>query len=164
MAGVAAPAGEALMFKTIVCATDGSGHASKAVAIAADLAARYQARLVIVHAVAEGDIPAELQRMAEVEHLVGPADADHPSRVAHALVQKVLDDAAADVGQKLGSDLVTHLETGDPARVILRAVERERADLVVMGSRGLGEIKGLLQGSVSHKIAQLAPCPCLTVK
>ena len=72
--------------------------------------------------------------------------------------------AAVTAGAKLGDRVITHLETGDAAQVILRAVERERADLVVMGSRGLGEIKGLLQGSVSHKIAQLAPCPCLTVK
>ena len=152
------------MFKTIVCATDGSGHAAKAMAIAVDLAARYDAKLVVVHAVAEKAVPAELQRMAEVEHLVDPADAGQPAKVAQALVRKVLDEAAADAGQRLGREVVTQLETGDAASVILRAIEREAADLVVMGSRGLGEIKGLLQGSVSHKIAQLAPCPCLTVK
>jgi nucleotide-binding universal stress UspA family protein len=152
------------MFKTIVCATDGSAHAAKAAAIAVDLAARYEARLVIVHAVAEKQVPAELQRMARIEHLVDPEHADDPAQIAHALVRKVLDDAASEAGAKLGDRVITHLETGDAAQVILRAVERERADLVVMGSRGLGEIKGLLQGSVSHKIAQLAPCPCLTVK
>ena len=53
------------MFKTIVCATDGSGHAAKAMAIAVDLAARYDAKLVVVHAVAEKAVPAELQRMAD---------------------------------------------------------------------------------------------------
>lgn len=131
------------MFRTIVCATDGSSHADRAMAIAVDLATRYDAKLVVVHAVAEG----------------GGAGQPPQTRV-----RKVLDEAAGDAGQRLGRDVVTHLETGDPAEVILRAIERERADLVVMGSRGLGEIKGLLQGSVSHKIAQLAPCPCLTVK
>lgn len=152
------------MFKTIVCATDGSTHAARAVAIAIDLAARYDARLVIVHAVAENEVPKELERMAMIEHLVEPEQVSDPGQVAHALVRKVLDDAASDAGDRLGGRVITHLETGDPARVILRALDRERADLVVMGSRGLGEIKGLLQGSVSHKIAQLAPCPCLTVR
>jgi len=109
-------------------------------------------------------LESELQRMVEIEHLIDPVDAGDPAKVAQALVRKVLDEAAADAGQRLGREVVTHLETGDAANVILRAIEREAADLVVMGSRGLGEIKGLLQGSVSHKIAQLAPCPCLTVK
>lgn len=131
------------MFRTIVCATDGSGHAARAMAIAVDLAARYDAKLVVVHAVGEG------------------SGAGQPPQMR---VRRVLDEAAGDAGRQLGRDVVTHLETGDPADVILRAIGRERADLVVMGSRGLGEIKGLLQGSVSHKIAQLAPCPCLTVK
>ena len=35
---------------------------------------------------------------------------------------------------------------------------------VVVGSRGLSEIRGLLLGSVSHKVCQLAPCTCVTVK
>ncbi len=131
------------MFRTIVCATDGSSHAARAMAIAVDLAARYDAKLVVVHAVAED------------------GGARQPPQMR---VRKVLDEAAGDAGRQLGRDVVTHLETGDPADVILRAIGREGADLVVMGSRGLGEIKGLLQGSVSHKIAQLAPCPCLTVK
>jgi nucleotide-binding universal stress UspA family protein len=153
------------MFKTIVCATDGSRHAAKAVNIAVDLAERYSARLIFVFAVPTGDLPAELRHMVEVEHLIeDPAAMGDPARVAHAIVEKVLADATDTANEHGVTQVVTHLETGDAAQVILRTIERERADLVVMGSRGLGEIRGLLLGSVSHKIAQLAPCPCLTVK
>jgi nucleotide-binding universal stress UspA family protein len=37
-------------------------------------------------------------------------------------------------------------------------------DLVVMGRRGLGGIKGLLMGSLSHKISSMADCTVVTVK
>ena len=152
------------MFRTIVCATDGSDHGSHAVRIAADIAARYTARLVIVHAVAEGRPPAALRHMVETEHMVEGAGEPDPILVSRAIVTKILDEAT-DVAQAAGAaEVSTHLETGDAAAVILAACDRLKADLVVMGTRGLSEIKGLLVGSVSHKVGQLAPCPCLTVK
>ena len=56
------------------------------------------------------------------------------------------------------------LEHGDPADQIVRAAARHGADLIVMGRRGYGDLKGLLLGSVSHKVCRLADCACLTVK
>ena len=53
---------------------------------------------------------------------------------------------------------------GDPADQIVRAAERRRADLIVMGRRGHGDLKGPLLGSVSHKVCQLAATACLTVR
>jgi nucleotide-binding universal stress UspA family protein len=56
------------------------------------------------------------------------------------------------------------VEHGDPADQIVHAAERHHADLIVMGRRGHGDLKGLLLGSVSHKVCQLADTACLTVK
>lgn len=53
---------------------------------------------------------------------------------------------------------------GDPAGNIIAAAEHEKAELVVMGRRGLGNVAGLVMGSISHKVAHLAECTCLTVK
>jgi nucleotide-binding universal stress UspA family protein len=152
------------MLKTILAATDGSEHAQKAVRLAADLAARYRAKLVLVLAVPAGEAPAELRRLAEIEHLVDADVAADPTRVTRAIVERILDQAAVVAREQLAEQVTTRLETGDPARVILHAIKEEGADLVVMGTRGLSEVKGLLLGSVSHKVAQLATCPCLTVK
>ena len=56
------------------------------------------------------------------------------------------------------------VEDGDPAHRIVEVAQREGADLIVMGLRDLGDLKGLLLGSVTHKVAQAATCACLTVE
>jgi nucleotide-binding universal stress UspA family protein len=43
-------------------------------------------------------------------------------------------------------------------------VQREKANLVVVGHRGLSNFAGLLFGSVSGRVAQLAPCTCISVR
>lgn len=55
------------------------------------------------------------------------------------------------------------LENGTPADVILTAAEKEKTDLIVLGSRGLGPVKELLWGSVSHRVVTHALCPTLIV-
>ncbi len=57
-----------------------------------------------------------------------------------------------------------HLEVGDTASVILSMAQKESADLILMGSRGLGVIQEHVLGSVSHQVATHAPCPTLIVK
>jgi nucleotide-binding universal stress UspA family protein len=56
-----------------------------------------------------------------------------------------------------------HVRIGSPAEVIVSMAEEQKADLVVMGARGLGPIKERLLGSVSHRILTLAPCATLIV-
>jgi nucleotide-binding universal stress UspA family protein len=56
-----------------------------------------------------------------------------------------------------------HLRIGFPAEVIVWMAEEQKADLIVMGARGLGPVKERLLGSVSHRILTLAPCATLIV-
>jgi len=55
------------------------------------------------------------------------------------------------------------LRIGSPAEVIVSMAEEQKADLIVMGARGLSPVKELLFGSVSHRILTLAPCATLVV-
>jgi nucleotide-binding universal stress UspA family protein len=55
------------------------------------------------------------------------------------------------------------VEVGDPAGVIVDIARARGADLIMLGRRGLGTLAGLLLGSVSHKVIQVADRPCLTV-
>ena len=60
-----------------------------------------------------------------------------------------------------------HVETeallGNPAEVVVEEAEEEHYDLVVMGSRGLGKIKGIFMGSVSQQVVQECKCPVLVI-
>jgi nucleotide-binding universal stress UspA family protein len=173
------------MLKTILCATDGSDHANKAVDWAGDLAAKYGAELVLLYAMSHREVSPELRHMAEVEHIVDkvarpPEDVrpDYPlwrahqtlsqsevtsARIYRELGEQTLARCKRRVGDIGNVEVRTVIEDGDPADRILEVAEREKADLIVMGRRGLGDLKGLLLGSVTHKVAQLSKCPCLTV-
>ena len=56
------------------------------------------------------------------------------------------------------------VEEGNPAKIILSVAESAGVDMIVMGSRGLSDLKGILLGSVSQKVGQLSTCTCVTVK
>jgi nucleotide-binding universal stress UspA family protein len=56
-----------------------------------------------------------------------------------------------------------HLRIGSAAEVIVWMAKEQKADLIVMGARGLGPVKERLLGSVSHRILTLAPCATLIV-
>ena len=53
---------------------------------------------------------------------------------------------------------------GPAAEAILEVAKTRHCDLIVMGSRGLGQFAGLLLGSQSQKVVQHAECPVLIVK
>ena len=73
-----------------------------------------------------------------------------------------LDDAAAQLREKATDlEIEARLLEGPAAQILTR--EAKGAELLVVGSRGLGGLRELLLGSVSHQCAQHAPCPVLIV-
>ncbi len=175
------------MFKTILVATDNSEHSCKAVEIAGDIASKFDAKLILLHVIHPQRVNHEFKRMAEVEHPMdeGPkvmrSRSNFPETVAESLVrlnesvdasyrylqlmaEQILENANKIAFKQGVKDAVTRIEDGDPAHEILESANRESADLIVVGSRGLGDLKGLLMGSVSHKVSQHAKCSCVIVK
>jgi nucleotide-binding universal stress UspA family protein len=174
------------MFKKILVAIDGSGHARSATEVAADLAGKYSAELLMVHVIGNGKVPASLAHMLEVEHI---SEAEHPSapnvanlpggiavaeqgvdsneheeQMKASIAERTLAEAERTAKSKGVSAVSLVTERGDPVKRILDCANREHVDLIVMGTRGLSDLKGLLMGSVSHKICQLSECSCITVK
>ena len=68
---------------------------------------------------------------------------------------------AAQVGAKR---IETDVGVGDPANTIIQYAKDSQADLIVIGTRGLGQVEGMLLGSVSRKVGNLSKINCLTVR
>lgn len=66
--------------------------------------------------------------------------------------------------KRLGLDAQTHTVIGEPAAAIVAFANRQRCAGIVMGSRGQGQVAGLMLGSVAAKVIYLAKCPVTIVK
>lgn len=175
------------MFKTILAATDGSDHANKAVRIAGDLAGKYDAKLILIHILLRDQLDEGLRHYAEVEGLadsrpVSEAIANIPSArfpvsmvpegaggssresVLNAVAELILRGAEEVAREQGAANIMTITEDGEPARRILKAAEDARADLIVLGTRGFSDLKGLLVGSTSHKVSHTSECPVMSVR
>ena len=147
------------MLKTILVPIDGSDCANRAVDFAGDLASKFDAKIVLLHAIhypSEG-LPDELHRYAVSEHLDGPGEIDR-------IVEKVLQSSEIRANNSGAEDVSSQSRRGDPAQLILDAAKTMGADMIVMGSRGLGELKGPLVGSVSNKVIHHADVPVTIVR
>ena len=147
------------MIKNILVATDGSAAANRAVDLSADMAAKYECSLTILNVVRDMQLPPELVKMAQVENL-----SLRDGGLLKFLAEKVLNKAAERAKKKGAKEVRTTVVQGDPATAIIKQAKRRNADLIIMGTRGLGKVKEAFLGSVSRKVCNLSQMNCLTVK
>lgn len=146
----------AIMFSRILVAVDGSPFAERALALAVDLSKRYGAQLLVVHVV--------LRRF----YAVTPSEA---GVLATTVFVRELESEGKKIIAKseefvkaAGVAYECKLLQGVPADEIVRMAQAEKVDLIVMGSRGLTEVRAFLLGSVSDKVSHHTKCPILIVK
>lgn len=145
------------MFKTILLAYDGSDHADNALAMAAELAAKMDAALHVVHTPQLDSPPIVLG--AYVSQLETPPTQAQYDEVAEKMIARARDAAKAQ-----GADITAaHTGRGDPAGKVLNTAKEIDADLIVLGRRGLGAVRSITMGSVSNAVTHGATCACLTV-
>ena len=138
----------------ILIATDGSPAALQAVELGLELAEEHHAQVTFVHVAPAADVLPVGMPMA------GPVS------VPHELDQhdrQALDDALA-LAERRGVPALTRLLVGSAGRQIVAYADEIAADLIVVGSRGLGSIEGALLGSVSRKVLRDAKRPVLIVR
>lgn len=142
------------VFSKIVVGTDGSGTANAAVALAVELARRFEAELHMVNAYhgASASVAAAQAGMVGV----GAVD------MSAALLQEASEEmlaAAAETAKDV--TIHTHAVQGAPAEAVLQVAEGVGADVIVVGSKGM---KRRVLGSVPNSVAHGAPCHVLIAK
>ena len=152
--------------RCIVAAVDGSDNAQRAVDLAADLASKFGADLVLAYVITAAPIATT---SAGVRH---PAtDLRVPPRVQTVAVSDVPTDAAEDAlaqakarAEAKGARRVeTETRAGEPAEMILSVAKERGADAIVLGKRGRGRLAGLLLGSISQKVVAQAECAVIVL-
>ena len=137
------------MLEKILLAVDMSDHARKAVPAAAELAKAGGGDVHVLH-------------VRELHYPVPPRVVGDSPEEAQQLLDGVVEEL-----KKTGvtADGAVRTSTGgSPASAILEQAREVGAGMVVLGSRGLSDLGGLLLGSVAHKVIQLSACPVLVVR
>jgi nucleotide-binding universal stress UspA family protein len=136
------------MAQRIVVGVDGSEGALAALRWTAEEAAQWDADVVAVQAWEFTPLIVATEAPIDLAELRRETD-----ELLDAQVRKCFGDREGRVERRVVEDL--------PARAVLDAAAD--ADLIVVGSRGRGGLKGLLLGSVSQKVVSHAPCPVVVV-
>jgi nucleotide-binding universal stress UspA family protein len=147
---------EDLQIKEIAFCTDFSGHASEAFLTAKDLAARYSSNLHIVHVLPTPFFPA--------------SEVYFPIEQDITFVAKATEIAQASIEENYLTQLdesqrrFVHLLSGYPAMEIVELAEKEKIDMIVMGSHGMTGMAHVFFGSTADRVVRRAPCSVLTVR
>ena len=145
------------MYDSIVVGTDGSDTAKEAVRQAAELAKTVGAKLHLVSAyepVPEGRLRQERQNVPDaMQWMINPKED----------VNNTLKEAAEQL-EKDGVEVDTYAREGDPADAILDVAEEEKADLIVVGNKGMTGARRFLLGSVPNKVSHHAPSSVMIIR
>jgi nucleotide-binding universal stress UspA family protein len=139
------------MYASIIVALDGSEQSLLALDHARAIAECFRSKLILVHAFPH---TSDLRDSIEYNNLVALRIKGGEEIIEAA--RKLLGRTSIEVDEDL-------LE-GPAAEAILSVAGTRHSDLIVMGSRGMGSLKGMVFGSVSTKVAHYAPCPVMVVR
>jgi nucleotide-binding universal stress UspA family protein len=135
------------VFETVVVGADGSDTAAEAVRVATELVKLSNGNLHIV-------------TVYRPQHLQSPAGSEFSESLTSGdVAQSVLDELAARA-RTSGVAVDTHLKTGAPADSICEVASQVKADVIVVGNKGMTGLRRVL-GSVPNSVAHQAPCAVL---
>ena len=144
-------------YKTIVVPTDGSENAKRALEHALLQRIRNQAELIVVH----------------VANIVSAISNFDQTPISGGYVSEQIAEDMEETGKEILNDVVKEIPAGVKLKAYLKLAplvlhylqcKKYNADLIVMGSRGLGPLKGLFMGSVSSYVTSHSTCPVLIIK
>lgn len=139
------------MFEKILVPLDGSEHSIRALKNAIQIAKKFDGSITLIHVYTVSPFaitPTQVYRYVQAIRELGNSILEEGKNLVKA--ERV--------------QVETLLEEGHTIEKILETVTKEKFNLVVLGSRGLSMLKGILMGSVSEGVTKKAPCPVLVVK
>src|SRR3989441_12129669 len=162
------PASSKSVFKRILVALDGSENSARASQAALELAEKLKAELIVLHAM----IPPALYYHTEISPegpVIEPPThereidlyLEYARRVGRGIVDGTVSEAE-NRGITVRADIPE--TTSSVVETIVNHAVKENADLIVVGTRGLGGVKKLLLGSVSSGVVDHAHCPVLVIR
>ncbi|MBS0204070.1 MAG: universal stress protein [Planctomycetes bacterium] len=134
------------LIRKILCPTDFSATADKAVKYAEKLALQTGADLYLVHAF---DVPLEMTVVGQSH----PMDIKHREQLDQTLVES-----------PLTNRVIRLLHAGAPGEVICWMAQEHNCDIIVMGTHGHGALMHLIFGNVAEYVVRHARCPVITIR
>lgn len=144
------------MYQSILVPVDGSEHAAEALKTACLLAPGPDATIHLLN------VPVLGPGYDEFGYFVGASATDDLRRQAERIGEEILRKAVQTLGE-VEQTIETHVHWGSPARAIVNQARHLGVEAIVMGSRGLSDISGLVMGSVSHTVMHIADRRVITV-
>jgi nucleotide-binding universal stress UspA family protein len=145
------------VFERILVAVDGSDNALAALELAVRLQKQGNSDLLLLC------VYRHYSLLEASMSMVRPAEPENLEESMREYAGGVVERAKAFAAEKGGEAVRGFVKSGPPARTIVGFAKEHEADLIVIGSRGLGDVEGFLLGSVSHKVVGLAESPVLVV-
>lgn len=134
--------------RNIICPVDFSEHSKKALTIASNLSSLLQERLDILHV-----LPVHLLKGKDDKKMKAIVEMKEEA-------EKRLKDLTEGLNIPSGK---VHILTGEPYGEIISYSKENDADLIIMGARGLGLIRGMILGSVTDAVVRSSPCPVMII-
>jgi nucleotide-binding universal stress UspA family protein len=126
------------------------------------------------HADQAADCAIDLARLAEGRILLLYCHRSFPKVIGEPYLQTVINRILEDAQKRLAPycdrlhqarvQFEDRIMEGPAGKVIVQIAAIEKCDFIVMGTRGRGDLQGLLLGSVAHRVLQTAPCPVVVVR
>lgn len=141
------------MFSRILVPVDGSDNSYRALDAALLLSEKLGAEVTVIHVIE--DIPVSYVVSEKLLREI----VDAYKRENQLILSK-----CSEIATKKGLVINTKLLQGNPGSTILDYCEKEKYDIIIMGSRGMGKFKELVLGSVSNKVLHHSSCPVMIIR
>ena len=141
---------DSIKIRRILCPTDFSEESKKALKFANDLKDIFSAEMAVIHVLPNHIIKIKIEKVRDRDRML----------------QELNDEARDNLNNFLSNYDIEKsgvIEEGEPAKRIISFSKEKDIDLIVMGARGLGLMKGMIIGSVTDAVLKSSPCPVLVI-